>query len=136
MLLARKKAIYHLYDTRDARRLVRHRPCAHQHDESLAPLVYARGAAAAVLREAVSNQNGVQAMMGYGYYGGMMGGFGWVWMVLVLAVVITLLVWSMRTGFFSRRDTAESTLLDILRRRYAAGEITAAEFEQAKRAIA
>ncbi len=29
-------------------------------------------------------------MMGYGYYGGMMDGFGWVWMVLVLAAVIAL----------------------------------------------
>ena len=72
--------------------------------------------------------------MNYGYYGGMMGGFGWVWVLLVLAVVIALGVWSTHTGFWSRRDTGESTPLEILRRRYAAGEITAAEFEQAKRA--
>jgi putative membrane protein len=75
-------------------------------------------------------------MMGYGYYSGMMGGFGWVWIVLVVAVVITLLVRGSRAGLFSRRAADESTPLDILRRRYAAGEITAAEFEQAKRAIA
>ena len=29
-------------------------------------------------------------MMGYGYYADMMGGFGWVWMLLVLGVVIAL----------------------------------------------
>jgi putative membrane protein len=75
-------------------------------------------------------------MMGYGYYGGMMDGFGWVWMVLVLAAVITLVVWGTRTAFWSRGGTGESTPLEMLRRRYAAGEITATEFEQAKRAIA
>jgi putative membrane protein len=75
-------------------------------------------------------------MMGYGYYSGMMGGFGWVWMMLVLATVITLLVWGTGSGFFSRRGTSESTPLDILRRRYAAGEITPAEFERAKQTLA
>jgi putative membrane protein len=75
-------------------------------------------------------------MTGYGNYGGMMGASGWVWMVLVLVVVITLLMWGARTEFFSRRTTGESTPLDILRRRYAAGDITTAQFEQAKQEIA
>ncbi len=75
-------------------------------------------------------------MMGYGYYGDMMGGFGWVWMVLVLAAVIALVVWGTRTGFWSRDHATERTPLDVLRRRYAAGEITAPEFEQAKQMIA
>jgi putative membrane protein len=74
-------------------------------------------------------------MMDYGDFG-WMGGFGWVWMVLVPAVVIILVVWGMSTGFGSRGSTPEPTPLEILRRRYAAGEITAAEFEQAKQAIA
>lgn len=74
-------------------------------------------------------------MMGYGYYAEMMGGFGWLWMVLVPVLVIALVVWSARTAFWSRRDTGESSPLEMLQRRYAAGEITAAEFEQAKRAI-
>lgn len=75
-------------------------------------------------------------MMGYGYYGGMMDGFGWVWMVLVLAAVITLVAWGTRTAMSSRGGTRESTPLDTLRQRYAAGEITTPEFEEAKRAIA
>ena len=75
-------------------------------------------------------------MMGYGYYGGMMDGFGWVWMLLALAAVIALVVWGIRTSFWPRGGTGESTPLDMLRSRYAAGEITATEFEQAKRAIA
>ena len=75
-------------------------------------------------------------MMGYGYYGGMMDGFGWVWMVLLLAMVIALVVWGTRRSVWSRGNSGESTPLDILRQRYAAGEITAPEFEQAKRTIA
>jgi putative membrane protein len=73
--------------------------------------------------------------MSYGYYGGMMGGFGWVWMLIVLAILITLLVWGTRSAFFSRHGTSESTPVDILRRRYAAGEISSAEFERAKQTI-
>ena len=73
-------------------------------------------------------------MMGYGDFGSM-GGFGWVWMVLVLAVVIALVVWA-AGSVFGFRGSSEPTPMDILRRRYAAGEITAEEFEQAKRAIA
>jgi putative membrane protein len=93
-------------------------------------------AATSALHEAASTRKGVKAMMGYGYYGGMMDGFGWVWMVLVLAAVITLVVWGTRTAFGSGGGTDEFTPLEMLRRRYAAGEITAIEFEQAKRAIA
>ena len=74
-------------------------------------------------------------MMGYGDFGSM-GGFGWVWMVLVLAVVIALVVWAAGSVFGFRGSSSEPTPMDTLRRRYAAGEITADEFEQAKRAIA
>jgi putative membrane protein len=74
-------------------------------------------------------------MMGYGDFGSM-GGFGWVWMVLVLAAVIALVVWGAGNVFGTRGGAAEPSPMDILRRRYAAGEITADEFEQAKRAIA
>jgi len=75
-------------------------------------------------------------MMDYGYYGGMMGGAGWLWMLLVPVLVIGLVVWGTQTALRSRGDTDAATPLEILRRRYAAGEITAVEFEQARRAIA
>jgi uncharacterized membrane protein len=75
-------------------------------------------------------------MMGYGYYGEMMGGFGWVWMMLVLAAIIALVVWGTRTARSSRDRTPELNSLELLRRRYAAGEMTTTEFEQAKQAIA
>jgi len=73
-------------------------------------------------------------MMGYGDFG-WMGGFGWLWMVLIWAVVIALVVWGARSVFGSRGSTGEPTPLEILRRRYAAGEMTAAEFEQAKETL-
>jgi len=74
-------------------------------------------------------------MMGYGDFG-FMGGFGWLWMVVIWAVVIALVVWGAGSVFAARGSTGEPTPLQILQRRYAAGEITPAEFEQAKRALA
>ena len=72
-------------------------------------------------------------MMGYGYYGDMMGGFGWVWMLLVLAAIVALVVWGTRTALWSRDRAPELNSLELLRRRYAAGEITAPECEQVAR---
>ena len=66
--------------------------------------------------------------------GGMTGGIGWVWILLVFAVVIALVVRGTRTGFWSRDRATKQTPLEILRRRCAAGEITAPDFEHAKQA--
>lgn len=74
-------------------------------------------------------------MMGpFGY--GPMFGFGWVWMLvgtLFWIVVLGLVVWAVVRLFPSRRE--QTTPLDILKERYARGEITQAEFEQARRAL-
>ncbi len=74
-------------------------------------------------------------MIGYGDFG-WMGGFGWFVMLLVWAVVIALVVWGAGSLLRARDRASEPTPLEILKRRYAAGEITATEFEQAKRALA
>lgn len=73
-------------------------------------------------------------MMGYGDFG-MMAGFGWLWMVLVWAVLVALVLWGVGAAF-GTRGTPEPTPLEILQRRFAAGEITSAEYEQARRALA
>jgi putative membrane protein len=73
-------------------------------------------------------------MMGYGDVG-WMAGVGGLWMVLVWAVVIVLVVWAAGALFGTRDRVAEPSPLDTLKRRYAAGEISAEEFEQAKRAL-
>ena len=76
-----------------------------------------------------------------GSYGWDMGSGGWLWMLGGLALVIgvvVLIVWAVRNAG-SRADDAgrrtEKTPLDILRERYARGEIAAEEFEQAKRIL-
>ena len=78
-------------------------------------------------------------MMGYGWD---MGSGGWLWMIggLVLLIgIVVLVVWAIggsdraadrRTDGSSRPEP-----LGILRERFARGEITEAEFEQAKRIL-
>jgi putative membrane protein len=76
-------------------------------------------------------------MMGYGFDGG---AFGWMWMLgglLVMVGFVVLVVWAV--GAVNRGGTSNEpgrpTALDILRERYARGEITQQEFEQAKKTL-
>ena len=75
-------------------------------------------------------------MMGYGFDGG---GLGWVWMLgglLVMVGFVVLIVWAI--GAANRgtiREPERPTALDMLRERYARGEITQQDFEQAKKTL-
>ena len=78
-------------------------------------------------------------MMGSGWG---MGFGGWLWMLGGLALVIgivVLVVWAIGGYSHVSDRRADSNprpeALDILRERFARGEITEAEFEQAKRAL-
>ena len=78
-------------------------------------------------------------MMGYGF-GGLGGwgmGLGMLWGGLLWLVVIGLLVWAV-IAFTKPRwhATPDEEPLEILKRRFARGEINEAEFEQAKRRLA
>ncbi len=69
-------------------------------------------------------------MMMQGY--GMMGGMGWLGvlgMLLLWAGVIALVVWGL-SGLFPRGRQAEPDVMDILRRRYASGEISREDYER------
>ena len=64
----------------------------------------------------------------------------WVWpvglvifglFVIGVAVLIVWLVWQLTVSKASRADSAE----EILRRRFAAGEISQADYDQAKRTL-
>ena len=55
--------------------------------------------------------------------------------VVWLAVVV-LFVWGMSALFARRTSSPQMDALEILRRRFAAGEISAAEFETARRVLA
>jgi putative membrane protein len=74
-------------------------------------------------------------MMG-GY--GLMAGFGWLGM-LVMALfwigVIVLVVWGVSNVFSTRQPTVERDAEEILKRRYARGEISHEEFVQAREAL-
>ncbi|MHB8619362.1 MAG: SHOCT domain-containing protein [Chloroflexota bacterium] len=74
-------------------------------------------------------------MMGYGFgtFGGM--GLGMLWGTLVGLAIIGLLVWAV-IAFAGPRRHADETPLELVKRRFARGEISEAEFEQAKRRLA
>lgn len=80
-------------------------------------------------------------MMGYyfgdGFYGGGMGFFGGLMMIVFWVAIIFLIVWAVKE--VSGRNNSSSNIgsgkkaLDILKERYAKGEIDKAEFEAKKR---
>jgi putative membrane protein len=74
---------------------------------------------------------------GYGTGCGMMGWghHGVVWpilMVLFWIAVILCAVWFVKSMAHARKDRAEESAIDIVKRRYAKGEITKEEFETMK----
>lgn len=80
-------------------------------------------------------------MMGSGWdgWGGMgWGGMNWFgggWMLLVGLVVVLVVIWALRAFLPAGPSGGGDPALEVLRRRYAAGEITQAEFEQARQAL-
>lgn len=77
-------------------------------------------------------------MMGYAGFGalGMGGGlFGGVVMLLFWAAIILLVVWAVRGVFPGQQQTEHDSAAEILKRRYASGEISQAEYEQARKAL-
>jgi putative membrane protein len=74
-------------------------------------------------------------MMGsYGWMSGF-GGFGMFVGALMWLAIIVLLVWGAGALFGSRTTDTRTDALEILRHRFATGEITAPEFEIARRAL-
>jgi len=75
-------------------------------------------------------------MMGNYGYGGGMGWFGGLMMLLFIVAFIVLIVWAVRALFPTPRRDERGTTLAVLQRRYAAGEISEAEYERARRVLA
>jgi putative membrane protein len=68
--------------------------------------------------------------MGYGW--GM--GFGWVFMIIVLILIILCTVYLIKLIFgTAKREEKEDTPLQILKRRYARGEITKEVYDGVKK---
>lgn len=81
---------------------------------------------------------------GWGMMGpGMMGGFGWMWLMPVFSIVLLgLIIWaivaSVRSLSESRGKDASKTdsALEVLKKRYARGEISKEEYEEKKKDLA
>ena len=74
-------------------------------------------------------------MMHWDYGSGM--GFGWIFMVFFWALVILGVVYLLKlVSGGTKSEKQEETALDILRKRYARGEISKEEFEEKKKDIA
>lgn len=73
-------------------------------------------------------------MWWYGGYGGMPL-LGTLVMVLFWVAVLALVVWAVRSFVPREGAGTRDTALDVLNRRYAAGEISQAEYEQARRVL-
>jgi len=68
---------------------------------------------------------------GYGMMG--LGHHGLVWpilMALFWILVVLCIIWFVRSTALSRKDGAEDSAIDIVKKRYAKGEITREEFEK------
>ncbi len=75
-------------------------------------------------------------MMHWGNFGGMGFGFGWIFMILFWLLVILGIVYILKNMFGSRVLAKNETAEDILKKRYAAGEITKSEFNERRLLIA
>ena len=69
---------------------------------------------------------------------GMMSGMGWVGMVLVglfWVLLVALAVWGVTQLLFAPERTVAPDAAEILKRRYAHGEITREEYEESQAAL-
>jgi putative membrane protein len=78
---------------------------------------------------------------GYGWmngFGGTMWGIGLLFWLVIIAAVVLLVVWAVRSSgrYASTPPSQEPDALEIARRRYARGEISKEQFEQIKRDLA
>ena len=75
-------------------------------------------------------------MMHWGNFGGMGFGFGWIFMILFWLLVILGIAYILKNMFSSRVLAKNETAEDILKKRYAAGEITKSELNERRLIIA
>jgi putative membrane protein len=73
----------------------------------------------------------VEKMMNMGDFGGMGFGFGWIFMILFWALIILGITYFVKQLFGSSKTFAEKeSAEEILKKRYAAGEISKDEYRE------
>lgn len=78
-------------------------------------------------------RGGWNHMMNYGYGCGFGGMFMWILFVIIIGVVVYFIL--QNTKLKNSGGTTEGTPLDILKKRYAKGEITKEEYERMKKDV-
>jgi putative membrane protein len=78
-------------------------------------------------------RGGWNHMMNYGYGCGFGGMFMWILFVIIIGVVVYFILHN--TKLKNSGGTTEGTPLDILKKRYAKGEITKEEYERMKKDV-
>lgn len=74
-------------------------------------------------------------MMQWGDYGWGMG-FGWLFMIIFWILIILGIVYLIKLVIgTAKKEEKEETAIDILKKRYAKGEINKEEFEEKKKAL-
>jgi len=71
-------------------------------------------------------------------HGNMMGGFGWLGMAIfwiaVIVIIALVIKWLLQQGKTeTRRPSPDESPIEVLKKRYATGEINKEEFEQKKK---
>lgn len=66
---------------------------------------------------------------------GFMGGFGWLFMVLFWIAVIWLIVWLMKQYAQPKKGFRRESAMDVLKKRFAKGEITKKQYESMKKEL-
>lgn len=85
--------------------------------------------------ESMLLQYGGYSGMGYGMMGGGWWFIGWIFMILFWVAVILAIIWLYRQVRGEEKAPAAETPQDILKRRYASGEITKEEYSEMKKEI-
>lgn len=70
----------------------------------------------------------------YYWYGHMW--FGGLWMIIFLGLVIWLIVWLVNNYSKTQQNSEQDSAIEILKKRFAKGDITKKEFESVKKEIA
>jgi len=71
-------------------------------------------------------------MMGFGGFGMI---FGFIFFVLIVIGVILLIVWLVRKTGYNITDKTSTRTLEILKERYAKGELTKEQYESMKKEL-